>query len=95
MNAPVDPVYLRRPTETPALRSLRKRVTVAGERCLARAVRATSYDGDALMLRAAQIAAEWQHAPATEDQLEDVIRLLTALNIAANASERLAAPDAE
>lgn len=78
---------------TEEVRALRKRIELAGSRCLKRAERAQSFDAGAFMLRAAQIASAWRWAPAPESKLEDVIRLLTALNIAANASERLEEPD--
>ena len=93
MNAPADPVYLRRSAETEAIRSLRRRIESAGARCLKRAERASSWDAGAFSLRAAQIAAAWTWAVASEGQLEDVITLLTALGVAANAAERLEASD--
>lgn len=89
MSAPVDPVYLRRTAETEAVRSLRTRVGIARERCLKRAECASSYDAGQLMLRATQIASAWQWAVATEERLEDVILMLSALNVAANVAERL------
>ncbi|WP_341632088.1 hypothetical protein [Sphingomonas agri] len=93
MNA-VDPVYLRRATEADEVPALRQRVGNAGKRCLGRAERTRSWDAGVLMLRAAQIASVWTWAAATEAQLEDVIVLLTALNVAAGAAERLDASDA-
>lgn len=93
MNAAVDPIYLRRSTETEAVRSLRRRIDHARSRCLKRAERALSFDAGQFMLRAAQIGSAWAFAAASQSQLEDVIALLSSLVIAANAAERLEAPD--
>lgn len=95
MNAPVDPVYLRRGEEAAEMRALRIRINKARTRCLSRASRSGSCDAGTWMLRASQMAAAWAWAPASVDQLEDVIRLLTALHLAANAAERLEAANGD
>jgi hypothetical protein len=93
VNAPVDPVYARRSVETEEMRALRKRIDRARSACLHRVERASSWDAGTFMLRGAQIASTWVWALATPSQLEDVLLVVTGLFMAANAAERLEAPD--
>lgn len=91
MSEAVDPAC--RQTETEEVRALRMRVERGRTRCLKRAERVIGVDSAMIMLRAARIAAAWRWAAKTEDQLRDVIILLTAMNIATNAAERLEASE--
>jgi hypothetical protein len=86
----LDPVDVRFIGEPEAKRALRRRLHSAAAAAASRAQRLTNGGlACAIWWRAAQIAGDWQFARVSEEQLEDVIRGLTALFIAANAFGRV------
>ena len=90
MSASSDPIEMRFPGERETKRKLRKRVLAAQIEAARRV--AGSSSGFAVMVldNAAYFAGRWTAAPASEQQLQDVLIGLAGLFVAANALERAA-----
>ena len=88
---PLDPIDVFRPGDSDEVRSLRRRIHRASGAAASRATRTASKDARECLWHASEIAGAWTFGPAGKDQLEDVIRALTSMFLAANALERLEA----
>ncbi len=92
---PLDPIAVFAPWSGPADRPLRQRLHRAGTMATARATRSKHGGARALFWQAAQAAQARTFARIDVAQLEDGIRLITYLFLAANIIERTETPDAD
>lgn len=90
----LDPIHTFLPGRTESEYALRRRIHRAQGATAARAARSQHGRARTILWIASQLAADWTFQGAPEADLADILRAVTNLTLAANAIERIEAPDA-
>ncbi len=90
---PIDAIATFAPWASENERALRRRIHRAHGSAMARAQRSRHGRARAIFWLAAQMSGDWTFARAATEDLEDVLKTLSYLFLAAGAIERVEAPD--